>query len=525
MLRSKVTLLFMTLGLLIAVPAVALAQDASDPTGTPSPAPLGPTIQSDKEDYPPADTVILTGSGWQPGETVNINVNDDEGQTWNRNVDVIADENGGVRDEFVLPDWFVATYSVTATGSSGTIATSTFTDAVLPARGCPAGSPIVVDTTDDQFDDTSATNECSLREAINAANGDLITSDTITLRAGSYTLTRTRLDGTGASGEDNNEFGDLDIRGGPLTINGDGATTTNIQAGTDNTNGIDRVLHVMSSGSLTLNRATVRHGQINDDGGGIKSDRPLTLTDVAITDNQAGNGGGISHQGSQLVFSGVTISGNTASLDGGGLYSFGTTSGSGSLTNVTITNNSATGNGGGLRAAGANPILALPNLNLTQATVSHNSAPNGSNISRSTGPISLRNTIVSDPNPNNDPNDPDDDGENCAGVVQNFRNNLDSGTSCDFESNNGSKSGANADLGDLANNGGPTDTRALLSGSAAIDAGNGFVGSPSTSGTSHGRRTAMVMAPRCTTSAPTSCKPRPTPRRLPTTTLRQPMRT
>ena len=106
LMRGKLSLLFLTIAVLLAIPAIAFAQDS---TGSTSPA---PTIQSDKEDYPPADTVILTGSGWQPGETVNINVNDDETQTWNRNVDVIADENGNVRDEFVLPDWFVATYRI-----------------------------------------------------------------------------------------------------------------------------------------------------------------------------------------------------------------------------------------------------------------------------------------------------------------------------------------------------------------------------------------------------------------------------
>jgi CSLREA domain-containing protein len=191
MLRNKVTLLFMTLGLLISVPAVALALDAGDPSGTPSPAPPAPTIQSDKEDYPPADTVILTGSGWQSGETVNINVNDDEGQTWNRNVDVIADEKGSVRDEFVLPDWFVATYSVTATGSSGGTATSTFTDNHLPSRGCldlnplQHNEPIVVNTTADQFDDPVTTNtDCSLREAISVANSTS-TADTIVGPGGS----------------------------------------------------------------------------------------------------------------------------------------------------------------------------------------------------------------------------------------------------------------------------------------------------------------------------------------------------
>src|SRR5918999_3758774 len=126
-LRSKSALLFVAFAaLLLAVAGTTMALTA-DTSGTTSPA---PTIQSDKADYAPGETVTLTGSNWQPGETVNINVNDDEGQTWNRNVDVIADENGNVRDEFVLPDWFVATYNVTATGAdSGAVAKTTFTDA------------------------------------------------------------------------------------------------------------------------------------------------------------------------------------------------------------------------------------------------------------------------------------------------------------------------------------------------------------------------------------------------------------
>src|SRR5215213_3614847 len=120
-LRSKFTLLLIVCAALIAVPvAAALAQDA----GT-SPA---PTIQSDKADYAPGELVTLTGSGWVPGESVNIVVNDDVGQTWSRNVNVIADPSGNISDSFNLPDWFVATYAVTATGSSGT-AQTTFTDA------------------------------------------------------------------------------------------------------------------------------------------------------------------------------------------------------------------------------------------------------------------------------------------------------------------------------------------------------------------------------------------------------------
>jgi hypothetical protein len=65
---------------------------------------------------------------WQPGEGVHIFVNDNVGQTWSRSVDVAADEAGAITDSFYLPDWFVATYAVTATGEVSGTATTTFTD-------------------------------------------------------------------------------------------------------------------------------------------------------------------------------------------------------------------------------------------------------------------------------------------------------------------------------------------------------------------------------------------------------------
>ena len=59
---------------------------------------------------------------------MTIDVNDDESQNWRRNVDVVADADGNITDTFNLPDWFVAVYTVTATGPvSGTVVTS-FTD-------------------------------------------------------------------------------------------------------------------------------------------------------------------------------------------------------------------------------------------------------------------------------------------------------------------------------------------------------------------------------------------------------------
>jgi hypothetical protein len=88
-----------------------------------------PWISSDLPDYPPGATVNLLGQNWQPGESVHITVNDDQGQTWSWSDDVTADPSGDISDSLTLPNSFVATYAVTATGSAGETATTSFTDA------------------------------------------------------------------------------------------------------------------------------------------------------------------------------------------------------------------------------------------------------------------------------------------------------------------------------------------------------------------------------------------------------------
>ncbi len=63
----------------------------SGPTSDPSTAPVyNPTIASDQADYAPGALVTLTGTGWQPGESVHIFVNDDWGSSWSRSVDVVV---------------------------------------------------------------------------------------------------------------------------------------------------------------------------------------------------------------------------------------------------------------------------------------------------------------------------------------------------------------------------------------------------------------------------------------------------
>src|SRR5436190_4095692 len=61
---------------------------------------VGPTISSDQPDYFPGSTVTLTGTGWDPGESVSITVNDDEGKTWSYSSDVTADAAGEFTGQF-----------------------------------------------------------------------------------------------------------------------------------------------------------------------------------------------------------------------------------------------------------------------------------------------------------------------------------------------------------------------------------------------------------------------------------------
>jgi len=92
-----------------------------------------PTIASDQADYPPGGHVFLTGTNWQADEPVHLFVNDNVGNSWSWTWDTIADGSGSLTQDFYLPNWFVATYSVTASGTLSGIASSSFTDGNVSA--------------------------------------------------------------------------------------------------------------------------------------------------------------------------------------------------------------------------------------------------------------------------------------------------------------------------------------------------------------------------------------------------------
>src|SRR3954452_11550189 len=95
---------------------------------------------------------------------------------------------------------------------------------------------------------------CSLRAAITEANA-LSGADTITLPAGTYTITLVAAD------EDANAGGDFDITS-PITINGAGAGTTIVQANAAPMVATERVFHVIGAGAtaVTINAITIQNG-------------------------------------------------------------------------------------------------------------------------------------------------------------------------------------------------------------------------------------------------------------------------
>jgi CSLREA domain-containing protein/uncharacterized repeat protein (TIGR01451 family) len=278
-----------------------------------------------------------------------------------------------------------------------------------------SASPLVtinVTTTADEYNTNEAA--CSLREAIQAANtgsyfggctagGD---ANTIVLPPGTYTLTRTNLANLN---EDENITGDLDILA-PLTITGAGAGSTFIQAGTDTSNGIDKVFGInppcIDSYDVTIQDVTIRYGRntqawgsgdyshtgggldwcsdygIGDFtlrdaivtentnvygwGGGINVDTleeytgTITLDNVVVSNNRALNtieqvdGGGLNIWCStcSVVIQGSTISGNQVANSfgkGGGIfYRPSYAGGSLAIHNSTISGNTSAGKGGGL---------------------------------------------------------------------------------------------------------------------------------------------------------------------------------
>ena len=289
------------------------------------------------------------------------------------------------------------------------------------------------------------TGACTLRAAIQEANA-FGGADTITLPAGTYMLSIVGRDDTAAAG-------DLDITE-DLTLSGAGAGATTIDA-----DGIDRVFQVLSGATVVITDVTITGGS-SASGGGINNQGTLTMTNSTISGNSASVGGGGLFNAKTLTMTNSTVSGNSGGLFGGGIRNDRSTRMT--LTNSTVSSNFASFGGG---------IDNFGTLTLTNSTISGNAASNTGGGIAGLRTLTLTHTIVAG---NTAPKYADC---SAGGTLISLGFNLvGAGTGCPFRGP-GDITVSPADvftmvLGPLADNGGPTQTHALLSGSPAVDGGD-----------------------------------------------------
>ncbi len=208
-------------------------------------------------------------------------------------------------------------------------------------------------------------------------------------------------------------------------------------------------------------------GNQASDGGAIYNAGPMTATRATVADNHANNGtGGAIFTDDSLILTRSTLNGNTATSDGGAIYN---DNGLVDLTNVTLSGNASGVGGGAIISTGAIASVSLNNATVTANTANaDNLFPgNGGGLNRTNGSFTVKNSIVAGNTVGTGGSGPD-----CTGTFASGGHNVVKDTSaCGGFGVNGDVTGQAAKLGPLANNGGPTLTRALLAGSPAIGLG------------------------------------------------------
>ncbi|MCO5212612.1 MAG: hypothetical protein M9936_23185 [Caldilinea sp.] len=223
-----------------------------------------------------------------------------------------------------------------------------------------------------------------------------------------------------------------------------------------------RPFEIAAGTSVNISDITIRGGNPDTDGGGIRVLGNLVLTDATVSSNTTGGaGGGISINGGGLTASRIAVTGNVARGAGGGVYQ----AGQGSIKNSTISGNSAADFGGGLVSE-----ISGSNITLDSVTIANNVSNRvAAGMSAAAGgSINLRNSIVA-----NNTGAPDCDAAANAGVIDNGYNLVESPGTC-AASLTGTGTILNQDplLGPLALNGGLTLNHLPLPGSPALNAGD-----------------------------------------------------
>jgi uncharacterized repeat protein (TIGR01451 family) len=109
--------------------------------------PSGATFTTDKDDYSPGDTLRLEGSGWQPGDSLDIHLDENPQNHPPLDWAVGVGDNGTFQDStYIVQDIDIGvTFALTATSrATGEAATAAFTDGNIRAASAPAGVQFVL---------------------------------------------------------------------------------------------------------------------------------------------------------------------------------------------------------------------------------------------------------------------------------------------------------------------------------------------------------------------------------------------
>ena len=296
---------------------------------------------------------------------------------------------------------------------------------------------------------------------------------------GNVTLTNSTVSGNSASRVPNSSESPV---GGGISAVGGRVTVTNSTI-SDNAAEIAGGVRIAPGVIATLLNSIVSDNSAVGAGGGILSEGFLSLTNSTVSANSTQYvGGGIANfPGANLSVTGSTLSNNSADYLGGGVANYGFAY----LSNSTISGNTATGNGGGVSNY-SDAFLRNCTIVGNRAIAAFGGAGGGLDNKSTLG---LHDTIVAgnfvrlgssdndiagdDLLPTSDFNligDPDSAG----GLTNGVNGNIVGKTAGSFQ--------IVRPIGEildpvLRNNGGPTLTHALVSGSAAHESGNPALGS------------------------------------------------
>jgi CSLREA domain-containing protein len=346
--------------------------------------------------------------------------------------------------------------------SSGTAASST--DSSVPVVQVTTPNFVVTTLTDDPPGDAAdcpvgnspASNDCTLRDAMLAANAidggygnitfstglkgtiDLtsVTPTALPELTGQITITGPGANVITVSGNNSSTVGRIFAVGIDAIVGISGLTIANGNAPASGGAGIYN-----NNGTVTVSSCELLNNSASDHAGaGIFSDGSLTVENSTFSGNSTpDNGGGIYVPAGTLTVTYSTFSGNTAGASGGAII----TDGPATISNSTFSANQAGNGGGGAIANGGLYAMTVAN-----SIFSGNSANTGAGLLNNvSGTLNASYNLY----------------------YQNYDTSTTNEDDCDgCTSNTNDVTGQNPNLAALANYGGPTPTMLPLPASAAI---------------------------------------------------------